>query len=128
MASGRVAFRTARDAVELLGPLLADAACERLLVLHLDRDHNRIALDEIRGAPDTLELPIRDICSAALRRDAAALVIAQNHPGQYAQPSAADIDGTRRLAAAAAALDMRLHDHLVFGGGRCLSFRELGLL
>lgn len=128
MAIGRVAIRTARNAADLLGPQLADARCERLLVLHLDRQGNRIALDEFEGGPNTIDLPIRDICRAALRRDAFGLVIAHNHPGGDPQPSAADIAATRRLAAAAAALDIRLHDHLVFAGGACRSFRELGLI
>ena len=54
--------------------------------------------------------------------------IAHNHPSGDPSPSRADIEATRRLAEAAAALGIRLHDHLIFAGGDCRSFRALGLL
>ena len=71
---------------------------------------------------------MREIFAAALKCDAFGLVIAHNHPSGDPRPSRADIEATRRLAETAAALGICLHDHLIFAGGECCSFRELGLL
>ena len=71
---------------------------------------------------------MRAIFAAGLRHGAEGLVIAHNHPSGDPEPSRADIEATRRLADVAAALGIRLHDHLIFAGGECRSFRELGLL
>ena len=120
---------TARDAANLLGPLFADREEERLAVLHLDAEQRLIALDEWPGGNrHGVDLPIREIFTAAVKRGAAGLVVAHNHPSGDPQPSEADIEATRRLAQAAAVLDIRLHDHLIFAGGECRSFRELALL
>ena len=120
---------TARAAADLLGPLFADAGGEKLVVLHLDKARKMIALEEHDvGGEDEIVLPIRDIFAAALRHGAAGLVIAHNHPSGDPRPSRADKAATRRLAETADALAIVLHDHLVFAGGECLSFRQLGLL
>lgn len=54
--------------------------------------------------------------------------LVHNHPSGDPTPSAADCRVTARLAEVAGALDIALHDHLVFAGGDCRSFRALGLL
>ena len=51
-----------------------------------------------------------------------------NHPSGDPTPSRADIEMTRELKAAAKALEIELHDHLVIGHGTHASFRSLGLL
>jgi DNA repair protein RadC len=120
---------TARDAADLLAPLFAESEREKLVVLHLDSNRRLIEVDEHpAGAADETGLPLRAIFAAGLRHGAEGLVIAHNHPSGDPEPSRADIEATRRLAEMAAALDMRLHDHLIFAGGQCRSFRELGLL
>jgi len=124
-----VAIVTARDAADLLEPLFADASGEALAVLHLDAARCLIALDERPAAgPDAIDLPMRDIFRAALAYGAVGLVLAHNHPSGDPQPSRADIEATRRFAETAATLGIRLHDHLIFAGGECRSFREMGLL
>jgi DNA repair protein RadC len=124
-----VAIVTAQDAAELLAPLFAGEAGERLAVLHLDAAQRLIALDERAGAgPDAVDLPMRDIFLAALDHGAVGLVIAHNHPSGDPLPSRADVEATRRLAETSATLGIRLHDHLIFADGACRSFRELGLL
>ena len=119
---------TARDAADLLAPLFADRPGEALAVLYLDAGGGQIALDQSAVAADAIALPIREILHAALDHDAAGLVVAHSHPSGDPQPSQADIEATRRLAETAAALGIILHDHLIFAGGECRSFRELGLL
>jgi DNA repair protein RadC len=115
---------TARDAERLLAPLFAGAEAEKLAILHLDGEQRAIAVDERTAG----ELPLRAIVRAALERDSAGLVIAHNHPSGDPTPSADDIEATRALAEIAVRLGIRLHDHLIFAGGECTSFRALGLL
>ena len=120
---------TARDAADLLEPLFERAGGEKLAVLHLDSERRMIALDERHeAAKDGMELPMRAIIAAALELGARGMVIAHNHPSGDPSPSQADIAATRRLAETASNLGIRLHDHLIFAGGSCSSFRALGLL
>ena len=119
---------TARDAAALLAPLFADLPEERLAVLHLDRAGRLVAVDAYDAAGTEIVPPMRAIFAAALRRDAAGMVIAHNHPSGDPRPSRADRDATRQLAEIAAALGIALHDHLIFAGGQWRSLRELGLL
>lgn len=120
---------TFRDAAILLGPLFSGLAGEKLVVLHLDRGRHLLALEERDAESDaSVLLPIREIIARALEIDARGLVIAHNHPSGDPRPSRADIQATRRLADTADALDIRLHDHLIFAGADCRSFRDLGLL
>jgi DNA repair protein RadC len=120
---------TARAAADLLAPMFASIDGEKLCVLHLDTARKLIALEEYAvGGDDEILLSMREIFAAALRHGAAGMVIAHNHPSGDPRPSRADKAATRRLAETAAALGIVLHDHLIFAGAECLSFRELGLL
>ena len=120
---------TAREAADLLEPLFAEAASEKLAVLFLDARRRVIGKEEWPiGSAEAVDLPVRDIADAALRLGCEGLIVAHNHPSGDAQPSRADIEATRRLADTAAHLGIRLHDHLIFAGGNCSSFRQLGLL
>jgi DNA repair protein RadC len=115
---------TARDAERLLAPCFAGAETEKLAILHLDGDRRAIAVDE----RPSCDLPLRAIIRAALEREAAGLIVAHNHPSGDPTPSPEDIEATRALAEVAARLGIQLHDHLIFAGGECTSFRALGLL
>ncbi len=120
---------TARAAADLLAPVFAGASGEKLAVLHLDAGRQMIALEEHAvSGDDEIVLPLREIFASALKHDAAGMVIAHNHPSGDPRPSRADKEATRRLAEIADTLGIRLHDHLIFAGKECRSFRELGLL
>lgn len=124
-----VIVATARQAAEQLEPLFACAEGEMLAVMLLDEERRIIAILQFPGGePDTMLLPIRKIFTAALGLGGTGLVIAHNHPSGDPQPGPTDIEATGRLAETAATLGIRLHDHLIFGGGAWRSFRELGLL
>lgn len=102
---------------------------EKMAVLHLGIRKNLLAVDaEYVGSKEYIDFPIRKIIARAFENEAVGLVIAHNHPSGDPRPSRADIRATRRLAETADALDIRLHDHLIFAGADCRSFRELGLL
>lgn len=123
-----IPIRTARDAADLVAPFLTASLLERLAVLHLDRDQRCLRRTELEGFSVDSGLPIRLILAAALDCDARGLIVAHNHPAGDAQPSAADRLATRCLVDAAAPLGIAVHDHLVFAGDECCSFRALGLL
>jgi DNA repair protein RadC len=120
---------TAAQAAALLAPVFASGEDEKVAVLHLGEDRRLIGLTfEGAGGASDVELLIASILSRALRLQARSIVLAHNHPSGDPGPSAQDEAATRALAAAAAGVNIRLHDHLIFAGGECRSFRDLGLL
>jgi DNA repair protein RadC len=70
----------------------------------------------------------REVVKRALELGASALILVHNHPSGDSTPSRTDIAMTREIAAAAKALKIELHDHLVIGRGNHSSFKALGLL
>jgi DNA repair protein RadC len=70
----------------------------------------------------------REVVKLALARNAAAVILAHNHPSGVAEPSQADELITGRLREALALVDIRVLDHIVVGDGACVSFAERGLL
>lgn len=63
-----------------------------------------------------------------LQHNAAALILAHNHPSGVAEPSHADISITKRLKDALSLIEVRVLDHLVIGDGYCVSLAEKGLM
>ena len=108
---------------------LRDSPHELFCCLHLDNRHRLIAFDELfRGTIDGASVPPREVVKQALARNAAALILAHNHPSGVAEPSQADELITRRLREALALVDIRVLDHLIVADTGCLSFAERGLL
>lgn len=101
---------------------------ESLWVAHLDAEARCLHLSRHPGDACGVEFPLREIVVDAARHGSAAILLAHNHPSGDARPSDSDLRATRRLAAAAEALDCRLLDHLVFAGAECTSMRRLGYL
>ena len=108
---------------------MARAPAEEFRVLFLDRKNVLIA-DEVqaRGTVDHTPVYPREIVKRALEHGASALILVHNHPSGDPTPSKADIAMTREIAAAAKALKIAIHDHLVIGRGGHASFKSLGLL
>jgi len=108
---------------------LRDRPYEVFCCLHLDNRHRLIAFDELfRGTIDGASVHPREVVRQALARNAAAVILAHNHPSGVAEPSQADELITARLRDALALVDIRVLDHLVVGDTRCTSFAEQGLL
>ncbi|EIV5418167.1 RadC family protein [Klebsiella pneumoniae] len=102
---------------------------EALSVLWLDNQHRLIAHDTLfMGTINTITVHPREVVKAGLKHNAAAAVLAHNHPSGEAEPSYADRQITSRLKQALELVDIRLLDHLVVGGMEIVSFAERGWL
>lgn len=121
------------DSVEaargLFAPVFDHAPDERLYIAYLDAARKLVGL-RIRYAvcDGQVEFPMRDIVADAVTLDATDLILAHNHPSGDPTPSTTDIATTRCLAQVTRPIGITLRDHLVFGGGRFVSFRQRGLL
>jgi len=108
---------------------LAEREAEVFCVLFLTNRHRVIAFEEMfRGTIDGATVHPREVVKQALRLNAAAVILAHNHPSGVAEPSRADEAITRRLRDALALVDVRVLDHLIVGGCEITSLAERGLL
>lgn len=110
-----------------LGTKLAGYEREVFVMLSLDTRHRFLDFVELfQGTIDGAEVHPREVVKRALKCNAAAVIIAHNHPSGDAEPSAADRAVTARLKQALALVDVRLLDHFVVGGSNILSLAERG--
>jgi DNA repair protein RadC len=108
---------------------MAHRGTEAFRILFLDRKNVLIADEEhARGTVDAVSVHVREVVKRALELGASSIVMVHNHPSGDPTPSQADIQMTRRVKEGLAAVDIRLHDHLVIGKDRDASFTALGLL
>jgi len=126
----------ARDAISSWNDLIAYCtarmaynAIEEFRVLYLDRK-NKVIADEAqqRGTVDHTPVYPREVVKRALELNASALVMVHNHPSGDPTPSRADIEMTRKVKDAAAAVAITLHDHVVVSRGGSVSFKSQGLV
>ncbi|WP_158964906.1 RadC family protein [Chachezhania sediminis] len=108
---------------------MSHRATEQFRVLFLDTRNTLIA-DEEQGRGTVNHVPVypREIAKRALELDATALILVHNHPSGDPTPSQADIDMTAQVQSVCQALGIALHDHLIIGKSRELSFRSEGYL
>ncbi|MCE1193259.1 MAG: hypothetical protein LWW96_14020 [Acidovorax sp.] len=103
--------------------------CERFAVLYLDSQHRTIAYEcHFTGTLTQTSVYPREVVHAALRHQAAAAILAHNHPSGSLKPSAADRALTECLKQALALVDVRVLDHIIVGGRGAFSFAENGLM
>lgn len=108
---------------------MAHRETEQFRVLYLDRKNVLIADEEqARGTIDHVPVYPREVVKRALEINASALILVHNHPSGDPTPSPEDIDMTQQVQFAAQALGIVLHDHLIIGKSRELSFRDGGYL
>ncbi|MEN8107724.1 MAG: DNA repair protein RadC [Pseudomonadota bacterium] len=95
----------------------------------LDNRHRVIRYQELfRGTIDGCSVHPREVVKDALYANAAAVILAHNHPSGIPEPSAADKALTTRLKDALGLVDIRVLDHIVVGGAESVSFAERRLL
>lgn len=117
------------DSREFLLASLSDRPHEVFCCLFLDNRHRVLAFDELfRGTIDAAAVYPREIVKQALARNAAAVILAHNHPSGVAEPSQSDQLITRRVRDALELVDVRLLDHFVIGDNCCVSLASRGML
>jgi DNA repair protein RadC len=108
---------------------LRDLGHEVFMALYLDAQNRVIGDEELfRGTLTQTSVYPREVVKRALARNAAALILAHNHPSGVAEPSGADEALTRVLKQALALIDVKVLDHFVIAGNSATSFAERGLL
>jgi DNA repair protein RadC len=108
---------------------MAHRETEQFRILFLDRKNVLIADEEqARGTVDHVPVYPREVVKRALELNASALILVHNHPSGDPTPSDADIAMTAQIQDAAQVLGLTLHDHLIVGRSREVSFRSLGYL
>lgn len=123
------AIRSPADTEAFLTARLRDLPHELFCCLYLDNRHRVLAFEELfRGTIDGTSVYPREVVKQALKVNAAAVILAHNHPSGVAEPSQADERITRRVKSALELLDIRLLDHLVIGDGSCTSLASRGLI
>jgi DNA repair protein RadC len=108
---------------------IADRAHEIFCVVFVDAQHRAMAIEEMfRGSLMQTSVYPREVVKAALMHNAAAVILAHNHPSGNAEPSRADESLTKVLQSALALVDVKVLDHIVIGATASTSFAERGLL
>jgi DNA repair protein RadC len=111
-----------------LSAQLQGCAQEVFACLFLDNRNRVISFDKMfYGTIDGASVYPREVVKLALKKNAAAVIFAHNHPSGIAEPSGADEHITRKLKEALALVDIRVLDHLIIGD-TVVSFAERGLL
>ena len=123
------AIRSPADTEAFLVARLRDLQHELFCCLYLDNRHRVILFDELfRGTIDGTSVYPREVVKQALSVNAAAVIVAHNHPSGVAEPSQADERITRRLKSALELVDIRLLDHLIIGDGKSSSLASRGMI
>lgn len=108
---------------------MAHLDTEQFRILFLDTKNTLIADEaQARGTVDHVPVYPREVVKRALELSASALILVHNHPSGDPTPSQADIEMTMKIQQACAVMSIDLHDHLIIGQSRHLSFRSQELL
>ena len=123
------ALQSVADTRRYLTAKLRHHPHEVFACLFLDNRHQVIVFEELfYGTIDGASVHPRQVVKRALHHNAAALILAHNHPSGIAEPSRADEQITLRLKNALDLIDVRVLDHFIVGDGATVSFAERGLL
>ncbi|MEH8101368.1 RadC family protein [Aeromonas veronii] len=116
-------------ATQALQGLLQSREREVFVAIFLDNQHRILAHEELfLGTLTAATIHPREIIKQALHYNAAAVLMAHNHPSGYAEPSCADIEITQLVKDVLKLIEVRLLDHLVVSSYECVSLTERGLL
>lgn len=127
--SKRSSFTCADSASDYLRAQLASHKREVFAMLLLNSQHQLIAYREMfKGTINSASVYPRELVKQAMDDNAAAVILAHNHPSGVAEPSQADIQITQRIKQAFALVDVTVLDHFVIGHSSAVSFAQRGLL
>ena len=125
----RHAIQHSKDAEDFIIASLRDYQQEVFAALFLDNKHRVIQFEYLfYGTINTASVYPREVVKRALFHNAAAMIIAHNHPSGIAEPSESDKEITLFLKKALALIDIQLLDHLIVGDSLAISLAERGLL
>lgn len=137
-AAGRLAIAplAKRDLLTAFGQVaaylrtkMAGLPREEFWVLFLDRKNQLLASERLGiGSVDHAPVYPREVLRRALELNASALILAHNHPSGDPQPSRPDIEMTKTIMTAGAALQIRVHDHMIVGREEVVSLKAMGLI
>ena len=123
------ALTTPRESAAYLRAKLAHLPYEVFACLYLDNRHRVLGFAELfRGTTDGASVHPREVVRECIARNAAAVILAHNHPSGVAEPSAADRAITRELRDALALVGVRVLDHFVIGAGEPTSMAARGMI
>ena len=123
------AIKSPADTLHFLKARLEHLEHEVFCVIHLDNRNRVMEFQELfRGTVDGTSVYPREVVKEALRVNAAAIILAHNHPSGVAEPSQADERITKRLKAALELVDIRVLDHIIIGKTAHTSLAQRGLL
>ena len=101
---------------------------EELWVILLNTRNHVLMVETIyRGSLNASQVRVGELFKSAVRRNAASIIVAHNHPSGDPTPSPDDIAVTRAIVEAGKLLDIDVLDHLVIGGGKFISLKQRGL-
>jgi DNA repair protein RadC len=124
----RPAIHSPADAAALIQYEMSAFEQEHLRVIHLDTRNRVMAMSDVyRGSLNASQVRVGELFKDAIRRNAAAIIVAHNHPSGDPTPSPDDVAVTRAIRQAGKLLDIELLDHLIIGRGRFVSLKERGL-
>lgn len=122
-----IPFTSSTAARDWLRLQLAGQGREVFMVLYLDNQHRLLGSETLfAGSINHVQVHPREVVKSALRSNAAAVVLAHNHPSGDPEPSQCDRNITGRLKDALALVDVNTLDHLVIGSESIVSFAERG--
>lgn len=108
---------------------LRDCTQEVFACLYLDSRNRVITFEKLfYGTINSASVHPREVVRRCLAHNAAAVIIAHNHPSGVPEPSESDRYLTQQLKDTLALIDVRVHDHLIVGDGETVSFAERGLI
>ncbi|MCL9971683.1 DNA repair protein RadC [Anoxybacillus kestanbolensis] len=121
--------KSPEDAYKLLKPFLVDADREVFVVVCLDTKNQPTAIHVCHvGSLNASIVHPREVFKSAILANAAAILVAHNHPSTDPTPSREDIEVTRRLMEAGRIVGIELLDHVIVGGERFLLLEEKGFV
>lgn len=127
--AARLCIRAPREAAAYLMPAFSSRPVEQFGLVLLDAKHRIIRTSVLAtGTSNATIVEPRDVFREAALGRASAVVVFHNHPSGDPTPSPADIDLTRRLAAAGLLMGIDVIDHIILGDARYCSFKEMGQL
>ena len=122
------AIHSPEDAADLVRYEMSALEQEEMWVLLLDTRNRVLSIEKTyKGSLNSSQVRVGELFKAAIRRNAASIILIHNHPSGDPTPSPDDVVVTRAVLEAGKLLDIQVLDHLVIGNWRFVSLKERGL-